>query len=178
MFSNQSEIINEKTPLNQNANTGGGHISSQTSVASSNGENPRAAVEETNLNRAADRLSMRLVACGDNDAMENLVLKTSFSLEGEDQQQQLRDLQKEEGVIHHRRSSLSKRQQRKQNVYDKSLVQRVIAMFSLAILGLIIILVLLRIASLIVGPPSQPIGSYRLVEIQVCLLFPPINHAI
>lgn len=49
---------------------------------------------------------------------------------------------------------------------DQSLFQKMVAMISLALLGLLTIFVLLQVSSLIVGPPSQPVGPYQLVEMQ------------
>jgi hypothetical protein len=42
-----------------------------------------------------------------------------------------------------------------------------IAMVSLALLGLLVIFVLLEVSSIVIGPPSEPIGPYKLVEVQV-----------
>ncbi len=121
------------------------------------------------LNNQADVLSERLLACGNNGVMERIVLSNSFSLLHGQEDVLMQELNRDEGFTHRKSHRTSKH--RKMDGYDKTMVQRVIAMFSLAMLGLIIIVVLLQIGTLIVGPPSQPIGAYNLVEIQVRILY-------
>ncbi len=159
----------ESTPLTQQRLNAGSTntYSTNSSVTSSNGEENLIEVTSSTLDEEAHRLALKLVECGDNDAMESIVLKNSFALNDESKQEQLRDLQKGEGLsLANRRSSFKSRQRRQQG-YETTMVQRLIALFSLAILGLIAIVVLLQLANLVVGPPLQPIGAYRLVEIQV-----------
>lgn len=127
-------------------------------------------VEKTQTETEADILSERLLACGGNSVMEAIVLKNSFSLGNGSGDDEELNREKKKGLPHkNHHLSQSPKHHRRKDGYDKTMVQRVIAMFSLAVLGLMIIVVLLQIGTLIVGPPSQPIGPYKLVEIQVSL---------
>lgn len=117
---------------------------------------------------AADKLSSRLVACKDNDEMEGIVLSNSFCLNKNDHDGALiRELNERKlpHLKHHHRQITSRRHK---EGFDKPMLKRFMVMFSLAMLGIMIMIILLQIGAVIVGPPSQPIGSYKLVEIQVC----------
>lgn len=149
----------------QSTESDGSSVSSSSSPQDGSCNYPREMV----LNNQADVLSERLLACGNNDVMERIVLSNSFSLLHGQEDVLMQELNRDEGFTY--RKSHRKSKQRKIDGYDKTMIQRVIAMFSLAMLGLIIIVVLLQIGTLIVGPPSQPIGAYNLVEIQVRMLF-------
>ncbi len=162
----------ERRSNNANYQATGSSASSVASIASSQSGFGLGSVSDGNdielrLNAEADQLSSKLVACGNNEAMERLVLNKSLSLGGGSSEEDalLGELRREEGLSF-RQSSMRSFQKKKEG-YDRSMVQRVIAMVSLALLGLMIIVVLLQIGTLIVGPPSQPIGPYKLVEIQV-----------
>lgn len=117
---------------------------------------------------AADKLSSRLVACKDNDEMEGIVLSNSFCLNNNDHDGALiRELNERKlpHLKHHHRQITSRRHK---EGFDKPMLKRFMVMFSLAMLGIMIMIILLQIGAVIVGPPSQPIGAYKLVEIQVC----------
>lgn len=155
------------------------------SSVTSRQSNADAGTEIVIMNLHADRLSARLIACGGNEAMERVVLTNSFDIsygdgdgdddlscdQGDENEILMDELNINEGATHRRNNYESSRRHslnsNKLEGYDKTMIQRVIAMFSLAVLGLMIIVVLLQIGTLIVGPPKQPIGAYKLVEIQV-----------
>lgn len=125
-------------------------------------------MKKTETDTEANILSERLLACGDNSVMEGIVLQNSFSLGNGGNDDEELNTQKKQVLPHksHHLAQSPKLHHKKKQGYDKTMVQRVIAMFSLAVLGLMIIVALLQIGTLIVGPPSQPIGPYRLKEIQ------------
>ena len=133
------------------------HPNYQSTCSSSLGSSPRSnadTAQEVILNNEANNLSDRLVAYTDDEVIEGIVLKKSFLLNGNGEDE---DEENEKLIQVQRKVGL-----------EKSMVQRLIAMLALALLGLAGIFVLLRLSTLVVGPPSQPVGPYKLVEAQVC----------
>jgi len=110
---------------------------------------------------AGDTLGRKLIACNNNEDLEQIVLRRSLD------------------ISYHtapcdRSSSFSIVRKVKHNGYprrskgdEQSLFQKMVVMLSLALLGLLILFCLLQVSSLVVGPPSQPVGPYALVEVQV-----------
>ena len=101
-----------------------------------------------------DKLARKLLACNGNVELESIVMRRSLDI----------SFHAPKGG---RVSQLNKSKSRRSLKEDQSLFQKMFTMISLALLGLLTIFVLLQVSSLIVGPPSQPVGPYQLVEAQV-----------
>eukprot|EP00979_Chaetoceros_neogracilis_P018251 scaffold10559_cov267-Chaetoceros_neogracile.AAC.9 len=100
-----------------------------------------------------DKLARKLLACNGNVELESIVMRRSLDI----------SFHAPKGG---RVSQLNKSKSRRSLKEDQSLFQKMFTMISLALLGLLTIFVLLQVSSLIVGPPSQPVGPYQLVEAQ------------
>lgn len=109
-------------------------------------------------NHDADTLSMRLVACNDNEELEDMVLRRTLDLSQHNTDQEPRKPRPSPWNIGESFSSYSST--------DRSLLQNLVALVALAMLGLILIFVFIEISSLITGPPSLPVGQYTLIELQ------------
>lgn len=115
-------------------------------------------------NHDADTLSMRLVACNDNEELEDMVLRRTLDLSQHNTDQEPRKPRPSPWNIGESFSSYSST--------DRSLLQNLVALVALAMLGLILIFVFIEISSLITGPPSLPVGQYTLIELQVRSISP------
>jgi hypothetical protein len=108
-----------------------------------------------------DILGRKLIACNNNEELECLVIRRSLDISFHPPPGSAK--RKAPRLPGMTRFSLSKRTRKE----DQSLFQKMIAMVSLALLGLLVIFVLLEVSSIVIGPPSEPIGPYKLVEVQV-----------
>ena len=146
--------------------------SAASSVTSTQSDLNGVELRNTKTETDTDILSERLLACGDNSVVEGMEVRNSFSSGnsgGGDEEDKELNTHTKQGLpykSHHLTQSPNIHPKKKQG-YDKTMAQRVIAILSIVVLGLMIIVALLQIGTLIVGLPSQPTGSYRLKEIQV-----------
>lgn len=110
-------------------------------------------------NHGAEELSMRLVACNDNEELEDMVLRRTLDLSQHNASQESRRKTRPSpwNIGESFGSSSST---------DRSLLQKLVALVAIAMLGLIVIFVFIEISSLITGPPSLPVGQYTLIELQ------------
>jgi len=155
---------NSGTSTNRNYNS----ISGSTV---SSAESSLSGIGTIELPTEADHLASGLIACGDDEVLQRTILNKSFSLSGDDSHSPL--LRDEFPSSPHQRRHQHHLQHQHQHQHHtrptgigKSMIQRIVAMVSLAVLGLMIIVVLLQVGTLLVGPPSEPVGQYKLVEIQ------------
>jgi len=111
-----------------------------------------------------DRLGRKLLACNGNEELEDLVMRRSLDIAFYAKKSDPR-ISQSPSMRDHRVANFSI--SRRSFVEEQNLFQKMVAMISLALLGLLTIFVLLQVSSLIVGPPSQPVGPYQLVEMQV-----------
>lgn len=145
----------ESTPLTS-------YSSYQSGSSSSSEDSQFESNKKNNEFGDGDQLGRKLLACNGNEELEDLVMRRSLDIAFH-------------GKKSDPRSSAMGRDNRMANfsisrrsfLEDQSLFQKMVAMISLALLGLLTIFVLLQVSSLIVGPPSQPVGPYQLVEMQV-----------
>jgi hypothetical protein len=107
----------------------------------------------------AEELSMRLVACNDNEKLEEMVLRQTLDLSQHNA--------KEENKTRPSPWNIGDRSFSGSFSTDRSLLQNLVALVVIAMLGLIVIFVFIEISSLITGPPSLPVGQYTLIELQV-----------
>lgn len=125
----------------------------------------------------AEELSVRLVACGNDEDLEQLVLRRTLDLSGhsfvgssspeEDSNMSgSKHLRTYPWSIGYQSFSSSLFESNQRN-----LLQKLAALIAFAVLGMIVIFVSIEILSLITGPPRLPVGPYTLVELQVCLIF-------
>lgn len=110
----------------------------------------------------ADILARKLMACNDNDDLEQYVIHKSLGIP-EDGTVAQHSYVTKSGA----RNGYMKLGGRRSKKEDESLFGKMVTIISLALLGLLAIFVLLQVSSLVVGPPSEPIGPYKLVEVQV-----------
>lgn len=109
----------------------------------------------------ADILARKLMACNDNDDLEQYVIHKSLGIP-EDGTVAQHSYVTKSGA----RNGYMKLGGRRSKKEDESLFGKMVTIISLALLGLLAIFVLLQVSSLVVGPPSEPIGPYKLVEVQ------------
>jgi hypothetical protein len=151
---NDSTNASESTPLTQYTSyQSGSSTSSEDSKCESNNKN--------NEFGDGDQLGRKLLACNGNAELEDRVMRRSLDIAFQSKKSDPRS----SAMGRHRIANFSI--SRRSFVDDQSLFQKMVAMISLALLGLLTIFVLLQVSSLIVGPPSQPVGPYQLVEMQV-----------
>ncbi len=188
-YQNSSAPLGEEVPLasisssaaNGNGNDGGNMNNSNHSYSMNQSVGSSiASVEEDDLNEA-DLLARKLMACNDNDDLEKIVLRRSLNIPYQSigtgdghgpgrgpfgfRMGMGRSAGKSIGAGRNGPLFVSKRTKGA----DRSLVQNLIAMISLAMLGLAFIFVLLTISTIVAGPPNEPVGPYKLVELQVCV---------
>mmetsp|Transcript_5479 Transcript_5479/g.10444 ORF Transcript_5479/g.10444 Transcript_5479/m.10444 type:complete len:524 (-) Transcript_5479:2313-3884(-) len=155
----------ETTPLTY-SNSSSSYPSSTLSTAEESSEESDVEDNENNLKGEVseeDILGRKLIACNNNEELECLVIRRSLdiSFHPPGSSATRSRFPKLAGMTHRFTSS---RRTRKE---DQSLFQKMVVMVSLALLGLLIIFVLLEVSSIVIGPPSEPIGPYKLVEVQV-----------
>jgi hypothetical protein len=107
----------------------------------------------------ADILARKLLACNDNEDLENIVMRRSLDISNHHGPRA--GIHK--GGVRNGYFATSRRSKKE----DETLFQRMVTIISLALLGLLVIFVLLQVSGIVVGPPSQPVGPYKLVELQV-----------
>jgi hypothetical protein len=118
------------------------------------------------VNNEANRLSEKLAECEDDDAKERIVLRNSFSFRHGEQQSLLKEYNQRENRY------LNKREAYEGTALPVRRGILLFLLFALALSGLVVILAVFpAIRIWFVGPPTQPIGPYDLVEIQVSFSF-------
>jgi len=114
---------------------------------------------KANENPEADILAQQLLACNGDEELEHLVMRRSLDIS--------------DHALHSARTATSKngygyfplsKRSRKE---DLTLFQRMVTIISIALIGLLVIFVLFQVSGIVVGPPSQPLGPYKLVQVQV-----------
>eukprot|EP01083_Nonionella_stella_P232564 820233_1 len=103
------------------------------------------------------------MACNDNEDLEKIVLRRSLDIPYQNIQE---GQQSSMGMGYGSSMGMSMASRRRGPLFqsrrtkgaDRSLLHNMVAMISLALLGLIIIFVLLQISTIVVGPPSEPVG--------------------
>lgn len=119
-----------------------------------------------------DILGRKLIACNNNEELECLVIRRSLDISFHPPPgRSARGMHKFPSTTGGMMGFSMSRRSRKE---DQSLFQKMVAMVSIALLGLLVIFVLLQVSSLVIGPPSEPIGPYKLVEVQEGVDF--FNH--
>jgi hypothetical protein len=104
----------------------------------------------------ADRLSMRLLAIPDDDSeAEDAILHETLDISVNDNKS-ARSL-----------GSSSYRSDARSVSTKQAAQKRLLGMVGLAILAFVILVIILVVGVQFIGPPSQPVGDYKLVERQV-----------
>ena len=112
-------------------------------------------------NSKADELARKLIACNGNADLENIVMKRSLD-EPTPGKAWIASWKAK-----HKRNAYFLKSGRRNREVERSVFQKMVTMISLALLGLLTLFVLLQLSSIVVGPPRQPVGPYKIVEVQV-----------
>jgi hypothetical protein len=114
----------------------------------------------------ARRLSIDLVNCNNDEKMEKEILMRSLDL---DSDQSLSENSSEEDIglsFSSIKKKVKRKVKRQTKLMNKSTQETLVALMSIASIGLVAICALFLVGNLLVGPPRQPVGPYKLVDLQ------------
>ncbi|GFH44916.1 hypothetical protein CTEN210_01390 [Chaetoceros tenuissimus] len=102
-----------------------------------------------------NRLGNDLMKCNNNDELENVMLSKALKVA----------IHSKSNTPQHTMSHLSI--SRKEEVKkQRTIFSKMVTLISIALIGVLIIFVLVQVGQLVTGPPSQPVGPYKLVAVQ------------
>ena len=107
-----------------------------------------------------NRLGNDLMKCNNNDALENVMLSKALKV----------SIHSKSNTPHPTMShlSISRKEDAKK---QRTILSKMVTLISIALIGVLIIFVLVQVGQLVTGPPSQPVGPYKLVAVQVSYIF-------
>ena len=116
----------------------------------------------------AEALARKLMACNNNEDLEHIVMRRTLDIP-DHTGKSINVNANGDGPAGTRRAigNFFFRATRRSKADDRTLFSRMVTIISLACLGVLIIFVLLQVSTLVIGPASQPVGPYKLVEVQV-----------
>jgi hypothetical protein len=107
-----------------------------------------------------NRLGNDLMKCNNNDELENVMLSKALKVA----------IHSKANTPQHTMShlSISRKEEAKK---QRTIFSKMVTLISIALIGVLIIFVLVQVGQLVTGPPSQPVGPYKLVAVQVSYTF-------
>lgn len=146
----------EATPLTTSYNS---YQSSNSEYSTSDGSDEGQNDDDLSYEEE-NRLGNDLLKCNNHDELENAMLskflKVSIYSKSNTPQPTMSHL------------SISRKEEAKK---QRTIFSKMVTLISIALIGVLIIFVLVQVGQLVTGPPSQPVGPYKLVAVQVSYMF-------